>query len=102
MDYIKLGMIMQTYGTENPKKHQIYLSDSIYSLVNKEIIGEADTYKEACAVIKEGLAQKGLEQEPYWRIVLDPEVTFIDFGSWSKFAAIVPAIDPKEMERPVE
>jgi hypothetical protein len=99
MDYIKLGMIMQTYGTENPKKHQIYLSDSIYSLVNKEIIGEANTYKEACAVIKEGLAQKELEQEPYWRIVLDPEVTFIDFGSWSKFIAIVPALTMEELNK---
>ena len=102
MDYTKLGMIMQSYATAEPKKYTVYLSDSIYSLVNKEILGLADNFQEACKVITEGLKVHELKSEPYWRFVLDPQVTFVDFGSWSKFAAIVPAIDPKEMERPAE
>ena len=78
-------------------KYKIFLSDSIEVLKNEELLGEANDYKEASAVIELKLQEKGLYQEPYWRFLMDSTATFIDFGSWSKFIAIVPPISMAEI-----
>ena len=95
MDELKYGAIMQTLGYNNPKRYKIYLSDSIEQLENKRLIGEADSYQEACKILKreEHLAATN----PYWRLLLNDKATFIDFGSWSVFAAIVPPLSMKEI-----
>ena len=97
MDCIKMGKIMQTQEEANPKKHKVFLTDSLEALENKEFLGGADSYQEACLAINEGVATRGLHQEPYWRVLLAKDATYIDFGSWSKFAAIVPPVDMKEL-----
>ena len=78
-------------------KYKIFLSDSIEVLKNEELLGEANDYKEASAVIELKLQEKELYQEPYWRFLMDSTATFIDFGSWSKFIAIVPPISMVEI-----
>ena len=73
-------------------KYKVYFSTSIEVLENLELLGEADTYKEACKIISDHTPEN-----PYWRLLLGTAATFIDFGSWSKFAAIVPAVPTKEI-----
>lgn len=92
MDYVKMGRIMQSYGAANPKKYKVFLTNSIEALDGKELLGEADTYKEACKIIDEGVKAHDLHQEKYWRFLMGADATYIDFGSWSRFAAIVPPI----------
>lgn len=77
-------------------KHKIFLSDSCERLLNEELIGEADTYAEAYNLIRKTVQSRGIIWEPYDRILIGSTATFIDFGSWCKFAAIVPPI-PKEV-----
>jgi hypothetical protein len=78
-------------------KYKIYLSSSIEVLENEHLIGGANSYKEACKVIKDYLEVNKFHQEPYWRLLLGEVATFIDYGSWSKFIAIVPPISLKEL-----
>ena len=73
-------------------KYKIFLTDSIETLLNEELLGEANTYTSACEILTEGLREKGIYEEPYWRILMNTNGTFIDFGSWSRFAAIVPPV----------
>lgn len=73
-------------------KYKIFLTDSIEVLQNEELIGEASAYQEACDILSEKLHEKGIAEDPYWRLSLGQTATFIDFGSWSKFAAIVPPV----------
>ena len=75
-------------------KYKIFFTDSIEVLANEELIGEADTFVEACEI---------LNQDPvaatnrYWRYLLGDVATFIDYGSYSRFAAIVPPVPMKEL-----
>ena len=75
-------------------KYKIFFTDSIEVLHNEELIGEADTFVEACKI---------LNQDPvaatnrYWRYLLGDVATFIDYGSYSRFAAIVPPVSMKEL-----
>lgn len=78
-------------------KHKIYLSDSIEVLSHEQLIGEANSYQEACRVIDGYLAINNFHQDPYWRIIMGDIATFIDYGSWSRFAAIVPPVNTKEL-----
>lgn len=78
-------------------KYKIYLSNSIEVLENEQLIGGANSYNEACKVINEYLEVNKFHQEPYWRFLLGEVATFIDYGSWSKFIAIVPPVSMKEM-----
>jgi len=71
-------------------KYKIFTSDSIETLHNETEIGEANTYQEACEIIREAIPKAA--NNPYWRILMAETATFIDYGSWSKFAAIVPPI----------
>lgn len=97
---IKIGCILQSYATAKEDfKYKIFLSDSIEILKNERLIGRANSYKEACAVIKDYLTKNQFNQEPYWRLLLGETATFIDYGSWSKFVAIVPPISIQELEK---
>lgn len=95
MNNMKMSTIFQTIG--NNFHYKIYQTTSIEALENKQIIGVANTYQEACKVIKEHLAANSFHQDPYWRILMGDEATFIDYGSWSKFMAIVPPVSKKEL-----
>jgi hypothetical protein len=77
--------------------YKVFLTGSIECLENEELLGEADTYKEVCQVINTELENRALYQESYWRYLMDSTATFIDFGSWNKFIAIVPPVSNKEM-----
>ena len=77
-------------------KYKIYTSDWIEKLVNEQLIGEADSYQEACKVIKEQIPQSA--DNPYWRLLLAQEATFIDYGSYSKFVAIMPPLTMDEIQ----
>jgi hypothetical protein len=79
-------------------KYKIFLSESIEILKNEQLIGGADSYQEACRVIKDYLAVNQFHQEPYWRLLLGETATFIDYGSWSRFVAIVPPVSIQEIE----
>ena len=75
-------------------KYKIFFTDSLEVLNNEELIGEANTFVEACKILK---------QDPiaatnrYWRYLLGDIATFIDYGSYSRFAAIVPPVPTKEL-----
>lgn len=73
-------------------KYKIFLTESLEVLENEELIGEANTYNEACSVITEELLARGFRKEPYWRILAGANATFIDFGSWSNFVTIIPPV----------
>ena len=93
---VKIGCILQSYAEEE-KKYKAFFSDSLEILLNEEFIGEADTYQEICKLISKKIAEKGYYQEPYTRTLMGSTATFIDFGSWSKFAAIVPPVSNQEI-----
>ena len=95
MDNMKTSMILQTIGDNF--RYKIYQTTSIEALENKQIIGVANSYEEACKVIKNFLSVNNFHQDPYWRILLGDEATFIDYGSWTKFMAIVPPVSKKEL-----
>jgi len=78
-------------------KYSAYLTTNISSLENEELICTADDYQEICKRIDAYLNEHNIYQEPYWRFLMDPNATFIDFGSWSKFVAIVPPVSNREM-----
>ena len=77
-------------------KYKIYTSDWIEKLVNEQLIGEANSYQEACALIKQQIPQS--VDNPYWRLLLAQEATFIDYGSYSKFVAIMPPLTIDEIK----
>lgn len=73
-------------------KYKLFLSKSIEVLKEEELIGEANTYQGACKEISKQLKERGVHQEKYWRFLMNENATFIDFGSYSKYAAIVPPV----------
>ena len=78
-------------------RYKIFLTDSIEVLKNEQLIGGADSYAEACEVINDYLSVNNFRQEPYWRLLLGETATMIDYGSWSKFIAIVPPVSMREL-----
>ena len=78
-------------------RYKIYQSRSIEELKDAELIGGADSYKEACKVIKDYLSVNSFHQEPYWRFLMCKHATIIDYGSYSKYMAIVPPLSMEEM-----
>lgn len=93
MNDIKTGAILQSYGD---CKYIIFTTKSLGVLTEPEEIGRASTYKEACRLLTNFLKRNGHETSPYWRLLMDETGTFIDYGSWINFAAIVPPV-PKEI-----
>lgn len=73
-------------------RYKIFLTDSIETLQNEELIAEANTFEEACHTLSEALRERGYGNSPYWRFLMHSFATVIDFGNWSKFAAIVPPV----------
>lgn len=73
-------------------KYKIFFSDSIETLRNETLIGEANTYQDACVVLNSELRKGGRDSDPYWRFIMNENATFIDYGSWTRFAAIVPPV----------
>lgn len=78
-------------------RYKIYQSRSIEELKDAELIGGADSYKEVCKVIKDYLSVNNFHQEPYWRFLMCEHATVIDYGSYSKYMAIVPPLTMEEM-----
>lgn len=78
-------------------KYQVFLSKSIETFDPSTCIGNAVSYQDACQQIDEYLNFHKIRQDSNWRVLLAKEATFIDFGSWSTFAAIVPPVDMKEL-----
>lgn len=73
--------------------YKVFLTDSIECLENEELLGEAEDFQTACKIISAGTPK----YDGYWRFVMGKTATFVDYGSWSKFAAIVPPVSKKEM-----
>lgn len=80
------------YG-KDIKKYKIFSTDSIMTLANEELIGEANTLHEIQNIIK---TWRG-KPDGYWRYCLAENATFIDYGSWSKFIAIIPPVPSQEL-----
>ena len=80
-------------------KYTVYISNQIDALSGEVKIGEADDFEGACQVLDEYLESSKHITTPYWRYLLCAEATFIDFGSWSRFGAIVPAVSIEEMNK---
>jgi hypothetical protein len=78
-------------------KYKLYITDSIETLENEKLIGEADSFSEARQKIVSYLDNSDHHQEPYWRYLMAEHATCIDFGSWTKFVAIIPPVSTKEM-----
>ena len=97
----KMGSIMQSYA-DAEFKYIIYSTESIEVLQNAQEIGKANTYKEACIILDEYLKEIGRARDPYWRFIMNENATFIDYGSWSHFAAIVPPVPMKVITGEVE
>ena len=76
-------------------KYTVYTSNRIDALSGEVKIGEADDFEGACQVLDEHLKPSKHIVTPYWRYSFCSGVTFIDFGSWSKFGAIV-QVEPIE------
>lgn len=99
MDAVKIGCIMQSYAdAETNKKYTLYTTKSLEALEDVKEIGKARTYEEACKILNNYLASIGREKPHYWRMILNTDGTFIDYGSWVDFLAIVPAV-PMEVLR---
>lgn len=79
-------------------KYTVYTSNQIDALSGEIKIGEADNFQDACKVLREYLESSKHILTPYWRYLLNSEATFIDFGSWSRFGAIVPAVSIEEIK----
>lgn len=79
-------------------KYIVYTSNQIDALSGEVKIGEADDFEGACQVLDDYLKSSKHVVTPYWRYLLDSEATFVDFGSWSRFGAIVPAVSLKEIQ----
>lgn len=77
--------------------YKIYISDSIEELENEKLIGTAESFDQALAKIKVWMRVIGKQSNPYWRYLLNEKATFIDFGSWSQFIALVPAVPREEI-----
>ena len=92
---IRVGCIMQSY--EATEKYKVYLTHGFNELREEEFLGTAKDYQAACRLIKRGLKERKINSEPYWRTIMGSEVTTIDFGSWTKFAIIIPRVDEEEI-----
>ena len=79
--------------------YKAFLTDSIEVLENEQLIGGAPSSIEMLKTIKEYLAVNNFHQDPYWRFIMGENATFIDYGSWSKFIAIIPPLQMKDLDK---
>jgi hypothetical protein len=81
-------------------KYIVYISSQIDALSNEVKIGEADNLEDACQILDAYLKKSFAHiTQPYWRYSLYNDAIFIDFGCWSKFGAVVPAVSIEEMNK---
>ena len=78
-------------------RYKIYQTSSIEVLRDEQPIGVANSYEEAQKIINDYLAVNSFHSDRYWRYCMGETATFIDYGSWTKFIAIVPPISVKEL-----
>ena len=93
---IKQGKILEALG-RTAKYHIYQVTAATEELTDKQLVGVANSYQEACKVIKNFLTFNDAYQDPYWRFIMSPTATFIDYGSWVKWMAIVPPVSDKEI-----
>ena len=86
---------IELYG-DLSAKYRIYQTTDIQWLSDARLIGEASSYKEAIQVVEHYLAQYEIP-DSHWRFLLGETATIIDYGSWSKFIAIMPPLSEEEM-----
>ena len=80
-------------------KYIVYTSNHIDALSDEVKIGEADNLEDACQILDAYLKKTCAHiTQPYWRYSLCDDSIFIDFGSWSKFGAVVPEEPIEEIE----
>lgn len=78
-------------------QYKIYQTDSIEVLKNEKLIGGANSYQEICKTVNDYLAVNNFHQDNYWRFIMGANATFIDYGSWSKFIAVIPPLSTADM-----
>ena len=73
-------------------RYKVYITHSIESLDDSLLIAIRSNYKDCWEAINEFLKKEGISKERYIRYIPNDEkqTLFIDFGSWSTFAAISP------------
>ena len=77
-------------------KHKIYLTNSISEITNDaQYLGEAETLQEMWQLF----SATGIKSEMYSRYILDEKITFVDYGSWSRFLAAEPAFTIEDFNK---
>ena len=82
-------------------KYKIYLSQAI--AIDKlsddaELIAEVETPAEVMDIVT--ATAKDFRKDnppPYYRYLMGDKITFIDYGSWSKYIAVEPALRAEEL-----
>ena len=78
-------------------KYTVYITRGFCIAEDDLLIATAPSYQEACKRLSAWLKENTEYTDPYWRFILEADATYVDFGSWSRFAAIVPPITTEEM-----
>ena len=94
---IKQGKILEALG-RTAKYHIYQVAATAEELTDKQLVGVANSYQEACKVIQNFLAVNRAYQDPYWRFIMSPNATYVDYGSWTKWMAIVPPVSEEEIK----
>jgi hypothetical protein len=48
------------------------------------------------------LNERGIKKQRYWRYIFDTKTTVVDYGSWSHFFTITPALTMEELTKGTE
>ena len=78
--------------------YKVYFSRGIEYLIDEELIGEAETVEEATKLAAKALDSTPYKDNPYWRFLMGAQGTFIDYGSYSKYIAIIPPLTPEDIK----
>ena len=74
-------------------EHKIYLSTEFDNIsADAAYIGTAQTIGEMWQKINCYFKEHDIKSEPYCRYSMGEKVTIIDYGSWSRFLIISPAL----------
>lgn len=84
-------------------KYKVYLSVGVVeALEPDEFVGEADTVKDIIRIMHRYLDERGIRKQRYWRYIFDTKTTVVDYGSWSHFFTITPALTMEELTKGTE
>ena len=80
-------------------KYKIYLTQEIDRLSSDdaELLSMAETPAEAMNKVRAIAKEFSKDKPPRYRYLLGEKVTFIDYGSWSKYIAVEPALKAEEL-----